>query len=908
MRSLAQSFVIALLTCTVLALVTANLATMEVGYSDAPGDVTCVQCHYTFVQNSGTGSAILAAPEEFTPGQTYDLVLTVNHATLDVAGFQMSSRDGDEGAAGIFGDTDGVIIGMAENGSYATHDGGKPLSGGSASWTIPWTAPTSGTGDVTIHASVVIANGGGTPEGDFVYTISKRIHEAFIVPIPFMVIPNGTGVAIDGLLLANEWDDAETGEYPFRGGFATISVKHNGTHLLFATIFSARGETETMYFSFGDGGEEWIGDLDGKYDDTKFIQLLTNGSSTFIDGTNTGSSVRIDLMADDTEEGVPRIQAVLNNDEWTLEWAIPLRSGTTEDLRVTSDETIGFFVVDDRLNAFPSQASKKDGSNWSVLQFQDMNHTPPPEVMVHDASFETCFGCEASQVYAGDHLSIVVDVESRHTGDAPVTITLYEGGIVSGTVIDTTTISQGRENVTLSIPSVPDGSTLYYASVAMDGGLLDDDRLDDYQAVNVFGIDQSITISTLDDELTMLMEDSISLDVTNTGNAGTTFTITGSSEVGGFTVDTPSIDPGMTETVVVTLTSAVPEVLSYDPLEDTLDLDFLLDAGINTTFTFQAWNSADIEVPVTGEVDFDLVFQDRYNISMEYRPTEEEDVFELDTPGIIPLEYIDMMDTLGLLPMVEPVGTASDAIPSMIIELQGMDTIVVFGYLNDSIRYASRFSLDGASIPEGTTTTILPISIENAVEPGSSIQVNGTTFDGSLFHDDTLTIKAPDTFGVTLSGVDKRCPASECQGEQWLLSITSAGTKTTTISNVDWSATRCPEKTCDIPLVINGTIQGIPMSPGSVVTLDSGIFFQEDSKDGTYSYHISLGYSAVGSTLGDGSTSALLETVLGRDPGDGVDLNPAKPGSSLEGNAPLIIAPLALGGLVVFVVIMIRRR
>src|SRR3712207_4465278 len=49
------------------------------GYTHAPGELDCADCHTTPAQSSGT--LALGVPQRYTPGQTYDI--TVTHATSD---------------------------------------------------------------------------------------------------------------------------------------------------------------------------------------------------------------------------------------------------------------------------------------------------------------------------------------------------------------------------------------------------------------------------------------------------------------------------------------------------------------------------------------------------------------------------------------------------------------------------------------------------------------------------------------------------------------------------------------------------------------------------------------------------------------------------------------------------------
>src|SRR5919107_2071632 len=76
------------------------------GYTHAPGELDCSDCHTTPAQSSGT--LTLSVPDKYTPGQTYDL--TVTHASADAArvrwGFQLTALDAADRKAGTLAPAD----------------------------------------------------------------------------------------------------------------------------------------------------------------------------------------------------------------------------------------------------------------------------------------------------------------------------------------------------------------------------------------------------------------------------------------------------------------------------------------------------------------------------------------------------------------------------------------------------------------------------------------------------------------------------------------------------------------------------------------------------------------------------------------------------------------------------------
>lgn len=143
------------------------------GATGAPGDgLTCANsnCH---------GSAGPFAPDlqitlvkdgeevtEYRPGETYSMFIAVEASVGSPTryGFQMTAvTDADNSGAGAFSDLSGNAKALTLNGrTYLEHKGPSNLDIFSATWT----APEAGTGDVTVFAAGIAANGNGGSSGD----------------------------------------------------------------------------------------------------------------------------------------------------------------------------------------------------------------------------------------------------------------------------------------------------------------------------------------------------------------------------------------------------------------------------------------------------------------------------------------------------------------------------------------------------------------------------------------------------------------------------------------------------------------------------------------------------------------------------------------------------------------------
>jgi uncharacterized protein (TIGR03437 family) len=171
----------------------------------APGEGTCVGCHYTFggadgIPDIGAGKVqITGLPTVYTPGQTYTVTVTVSDAQARRWGFEVTAIDssGASANAGTFEVIDGVrtllsntsVDGKAR--SYVSHkctncedsgyqvqnDGTYPGRTGSNAWTFRWTAPVNSlAGDVTFYATGNAADNQTSPEGDYIYSTTIRVH------------------------------------------------------------------------------------------------------------------------------------------------------------------------------------------------------------------------------------------------------------------------------------------------------------------------------------------------------------------------------------------------------------------------------------------------------------------------------------------------------------------------------------------------------------------------------------------------------------------------------------------------------------------------------------------------------------------------------------------------------------
>lgn len=110
----------------------------------------------------------------YTPSKDYEIWVKIK-GTSTRMGFQATAINASGTAAGTYG--------TAPSGTSTYTSSSKVIWGhnspsSTGDWRIKWTAPASGTGNVTFYSSCVLANGNNNDNGDQVVQGSKTITEA----------------------------------------------------------------------------------------------------------------------------------------------------------------------------------------------------------------------------------------------------------------------------------------------------------------------------------------------------------------------------------------------------------------------------------------------------------------------------------------------------------------------------------------------------------------------------------------------------------------------------------------------------------------------------------------------------------------------------------------------------------
>jgi hypothetical protein len=143
------------------------------------GEDSCAACHFGNALNDAAGNLTLSGlPEQFDPGATYPLELTLTRPGLKAGGFQLAIRQADDrsqaGRIAIPAEEEARVSILEERGvQFAQHRlAEEPAEGEDRlRWKLSWTAPTSAA-RVTAHVSAVAGDGDESQAGDFVYTLA----------------------------------------------------------------------------------------------------------------------------------------------------------------------------------------------------------------------------------------------------------------------------------------------------------------------------------------------------------------------------------------------------------------------------------------------------------------------------------------------------------------------------------------------------------------------------------------------------------------------------------------------------------------------------------------------------------------------------------------------------------------
>ena len=156
------------------------------GKSGSPMDGgNCTMCHGSII-NTGQGSFDISSDVPTTgyvAGETYTITIQGSHPSFTKYGFELTAESSGMKVGG-FNITNSSQTKLTNNNNSVTHKNTGTLGSATKTWTVDWTAPTTGNMTVDFYASGIAANGNGVNDnGDEVYTTNYTINEEISVSI-----------------------------------------------------------------------------------------------------------------------------------------------------------------------------------------------------------------------------------------------------------------------------------------------------------------------------------------------------------------------------------------------------------------------------------------------------------------------------------------------------------------------------------------------------------------------------------------------------------------------------------------------------------------------------------------------------------------------------------------------------
>lgn len=154
------------------------------GYTNAPGETTCTDCHVTYPLNSGGGSVAIKIPScitsQYVPGTTYTINVTVLKSGLHLFGVDLEVLDStgaDAGTLSLLNSNTTILLYATINGHNRTNGAqyGGVAATDSCVFLFKWKAPSTNVGKITLYAAGNAADGDGFTDGDFIYTGSNTL-------------------------------------------------------------------------------------------------------------------------------------------------------------------------------------------------------------------------------------------------------------------------------------------------------------------------------------------------------------------------------------------------------------------------------------------------------------------------------------------------------------------------------------------------------------------------------------------------------------------------------------------------------------------------------------------------------------------------------------------------------------
>ena len=183
---------------------------------------TCAGCHAGNYQPNSPSMFVVFdnGNQQYVPGETYDMTLTMNSPGQKRWGFSMVARDTDNTGTDVGQFMESATDVQVYPASTMNHVGQQNAPNNvfdSYTFSFQWQAPNPGVGDVTFFSVGNAANGTFGTTGDIIYTNNLTISEApsAVVTLDLKVLLEGPYLG-EGLMAISLWENQLIpGDQPF---------------------------------------------------------------------------------------------------------------------------------------------------------------------------------------------------------------------------------------------------------------------------------------------------------------------------------------------------------------------------------------------------------------------------------------------------------------------------------------------------------------------------------------------------------------------------------------------------------------------------------------------------------------------------------------------------------------------
>jgi hypothetical protein len=148
------------------------------GKTNSPMDgQNCTGCH-SGVLNAGSGWTSITTDiptEGYTPGATYTITLEGTKQNISKFGFELTAESSSS-KVGTFFITDPTTQ-LVNNNNSVTHKASGTSGTNTKTWDMDWSAPSTGSGDITFYGALNFCNNNLNNSGDVTFTSSTMVSE-----------------------------------------------------------------------------------------------------------------------------------------------------------------------------------------------------------------------------------------------------------------------------------------------------------------------------------------------------------------------------------------------------------------------------------------------------------------------------------------------------------------------------------------------------------------------------------------------------------------------------------------------------------------------------------------------------------------------------------------------------------